>query len=109
MSIKGVAVVSVELLFEIGLLKGTFEKYWSLTVEIYKKLIFLTGDTLSMSNFCVFIKSLQHKSSHVFEKTHEKGLKLRKSLNKVVPVVGYWYFGLSMLVNICKLFSGHFI
>ena len=41
--------------------------------------IFLTEDALSISNLHGFIKSLQQKSSHVFEKTHEKGLMLRKA------------------------------
>ena len=87
MSDKGAGVVLVELLFKIGLLIGAFENDWSLPVRIDNKLIFLTGDALSISNWHRFIKLLQHKSSHLFENTHEKGLILRKALNKEVPVM----------------------
>ena len=85
---------------------GTFEKYWSLLVDVDKNLIFLTGDVVSISNLHGFIKSLQHESSQVFEKTCEKGLTLRKNFNKVVRVMGESHFGMSILVNIHKLFQG---
>ena len=50
MNDKGAGVVLVELLFKIGLLIGAFENDWSLPVRIDNKLIFLTGDALSISN-----------------------------------------------------------
>ena len=37
MSTKGIDIALVELLFEIGLLIGTYEKDWSLLVDIDKK------------------------------------------------------------------------
>ena len=69
------------------------------TVDIDNKLIFLTGDALSVSNLDGFIKSLQHERSHVFEKTHEKGSMLRKALSKVAPVIVDWNIRMNMLVN----------
>ena len=86
MSTKGTGVALVELLFETGLLMVTFENYWSLPIDVDNKLIFLTGDTLSMSNLNRLSKSLHHESSHVFEELCEKGLMLRKVLNEVSPV-----------------------
>ena len=88
MSAKGAGVLLVELSFKIGLLIGTFENDWSLPACTDNVLVFLTVCAISVSNSHRFTKSLQHESSHVLEKTHKKGLMLRKALNEVAPVTG---------------------
>ena len=71
---------------------GTFEKYWSLLVDVDKNLIFLTGDVVSISNLHGFIKSLQHKSSHVFEKMYEKRINIKKRSQQSSIIYGRLVF-----------------
>ena len=83
MSIKVLDTVLIEFTFEIRLATCTAESECSILLIFENKLIFLTRETLSASNLHKFLKS-----SNFFDKNYSKDLTLRKSLIKVMPIIG---------------------